>query len=84
MPAKSRSKKHSSEKRKEKIRSTSKATPSQVEVPVTQRTALSEVVKPSVTPPASSYAYIGRELKRIAVVTGLVLAILIILAVYLR
>ena len=89
MPAKPTSKQRSAEKRKAKARAISSVATSPVAAPATQPVNQPQTVKPRASPVTQkeslpSYAYVAGELKRIAVVTGIVLAILIILAIFLR
>ncbi len=90
MPSKPRSRKRSSEKKRGKRGPVPAATPSQVAASAAPAVTPPEAVKPQVsrvsTPgvAAPNFSYVARELRRIAVVTGIVLALLIILAIFLR
>lgn len=88
MPAKSRGKKHNTQKRqhaKTAPVNASAATPEDTRAAVA--TAVRSVVKPTPTPatqPAPRQYYVGKELLRVLVVTVIVLVALVILALVLR
>lgn len=90
MPSKPRSRKRYSEKKRGKGGPVSSATPSRVAAPVAPVVTPPEAVEHQtsrVSPPevaVPGYAYVARELKQIALVAGIALALLIILFIFLR
>ena len=95
MPNKSRhgKRKHStlSKRRKERQRSLATTTrqpeTAQVSMPTSSTgkvNSKTSVQAPSATPATDDYAYVTAELKRIGILTGVILVILIVLALVLR
>ncbi|MFH1639100.1 MAG: hypothetical protein ABIB93_02135 [Chloroflexota bacterium] len=89
MPAKPGKRKHSYDKKRSKVGTAASVSQPPVTAPAAPAVAPPEKAKTPASPvtteePTSIYTNVGRELKRTAVITGIVLAILVMLFVFLR